>query len=731
MKHLLTDIKPAKKHLRLTFADAGDIFVPWTHCYATGRVNRKTAAKIENELHAQRQDISPRLFVSGKKYVLQADTHFHAELPESFSRGNYAFYARMRGFIPFFFYTFPDEIEQPMQEKKQLADAFSSLNALLLETFHPSFATRIRKQLIQNGEEGALYKKMSEQQQRAWMETERQYDGFMERCKESLALALNPKDFSLEVTLQSLPFFPSTAPTREEIMELRWAFFDIEKPLYEQGGQISFFGIQKGKDAETTVLSLYDGMGRQGIDTEEKLIAEAAALLKDTDVLCAYNIGYDAIEARNAGDFEIGLDNEEPKIKVAQQFMRRIGVKGKLVVDPFRWAKIAYGHLPNQKMATVAQHVLGSSHGKELGYAQLAELELIIQGKASPDKTMHLFDKRSIGDDRKKEAYNLIASYLKKDVKTLERMVLSDAFQEYLALALRVSSVFRLELPRVMHAPTAMREVHQRDYYLAMGTYLRSGARAREKEKEAKEELRNYFTHRLGKHPAKKGCHKDVQKAYVSIGMLVAPLFENAFPEAKLLLQEDFQEKNTAIEPGKNTLHGKHVYAQYLDALFQPAILGAVAYHMNREELLQLLKKENVDPKEFYETYRKSPIDIAAAHFDAYEKMKRLNSSRYRYEATYQAHPKAVWTRITQALDSLQVLAKEGKYFYIQGRTHRALLVEPSPAAALPQHCIPVEMIELMHLGDKVTYIERDMWHGRKAGKKGQLDFFQALAGGR
>ncbi len=272
--------------------------------------------------------------------------------------------------------------------------------------------------------------------------------------------------------------------TVEELLAQPRVIVDIETPLYgtaeEEVSWTAVIASHNGQQ-QKTVFSLYpmplrvDDFVGQSCRGEQDLVARVKEEIRRIEtvdqphstIFIAYNVPFDAIQLRDAGEFTIGDEEEEPKKVSTIPFFERIGIQGMDVLDLLRWARIQYDYLPDRKLVTVARHVLGDdAFYKQITYGQQRELERICRGQ---DPATCSAEVQKMVASR--PAVEIIASYVKGDVLVLDALVQSGSFHHALEDVTTMARIFRVDPFLLLHDPKRIQDYLERRFFERVGIF--------------------------------------------------------------------------------------------------------------------------------------------------------------------------------------------------------------------------------------------------------------------
>ena len=331
----------------------------------------------------------------------------------------------------------------------------------------------------------------------------------------------------------------SAAELRSEPMLL----LDIEKPLFgtpeEEISWTAVLRYQAGETSQKSIYTLYNLL--QPVNgyhlkpcPDESALVEAVAEHSRTagaTILVVYNAPYDTIQLREAGNFELGEFNAEPKKVATTPFFERIGVQGLDILDLLRWARIQYGYLPNQKLVSIGKHVLGEEEfSKEISYEEQAELERICKGM-DPTTASPAVQQKLPG----RTAPEVIASYVGGDVEVLVKLLDSVPFQHALEDAAFIGDLFHIDPFLLLHDAKRIQDYLERKFFDHTGTFADAVFPRYQVFMEYEQRVKERLKVIVGKHfPSEEmGIQNKVTKLFLPLGRALRSDLAWFFPEIK------------------------------------------------------------------------------------------------------------------------------------------------------------------------------------------------------
>ncbi len=405
------------------------------------------------------------------------------------------------------------------------------------------------------------------------------------------------KDYCLDSVIASSDFIKSKRKmTGEELKAQKWIFIDIEKPKYDDPDEaiswVSLVYYENGKVVKKETHTIRDtGLTKKG-DREilsyvkhgdqyknyEDMIKELNKRITDFNplVFSSYNLRYDAIETRDAanGAFGIGVENEEPRIKVSTKFFERIGIRGRLTYDMLRHAQMFLPHLPNKKLNLVAKYILGDeAFGKIINYDQQRELENITMYgsiKNRSKEVLKLIEKEAgiklkemSTKQIKMYSARVIEEYVSGDTDVLPKLLDSKWGIESFDLITKVCKLLDLSIEQFVTYGN-LNKFHKKNYYEKVGipydwVYPLFNNSLLKINNNAAIRLKN-LKNRLIKQKNKPGLHKNVYHVYVPLSSDFLDIYDLR-ENSKQKLEDFPREFKTPIE--------KYFYSKVIEGILK------------------------------------------------------------------------------------------------------------------------------------------------------------------
>jgi hypothetical protein len=436
----------------------------------------------------------------------------------------------------------------------------------------------------------------------------------------------NTKDKAYDIILKNNYVKPVRSLTAEEILNSRLYIIDIEKPLFntpeEEVSWVATILLDKGKPVKKTIRTLRNPGTKRLNDWDIELYKSESEMVdairteitapingKTVDAIAAYNAPYDIEHTEEAGDFEIGERESDPKVEVAVDFFRKLKVHGKLVLDPLRQARVRFRHLPNRKFELVlaeAQNILSS---KLVNYEQLALLERTSKYNDTSILTPHLKDlvTKEAGTITPENCALTAAKYVAGDVDHLQQMLQSQWYKDHLADCVKISETYHVELSRIMHSVKTINDAQERCYFDFVGTYRDVVYKKFKKMIRLQQEGRSYLMDRLAYHlcqQSRAGAHKNVYKVSLPVGMWLAEHVAGINPNNP---QQRFTDVLKLRDYALQFRNDKPRYAainQYLDSLADYLMIDFGLLEKAKSEFNTKLAEAGIEYRAFEEAYK-------------------------------------------------------------------------------------------------------------------------------
>lgn len=543
--------------------------------------------------------------------------------------------------------------------------------------------------------------------------------------------------------------------TAEELLRETMSVVDIEVPLFDtKDAQVSWASVmhhQQRKLLEATVFSLYqtpssgEFQSEQGVG-EEELVEKVKRSIRNSGstIFVAYNVPFDAIKLREAGNFEIGEDDEEPKKVATLPFFERIGIKARDVLDLYRWARIQFDYLPNQKLVTVVKHLQGeSSFKKDITYRQQAQLERICQGRdpaeASPEVRAMLTER---------SAPEIIASYVHKDTAALVDILDSELFQQGVEDACHLGQLFTIDPFLLLHDAKRIQDFLERRFFEKVGTFrdalyprFKVFTQYEHKVKEKlKREVKSHFP------TTTQGTIENCTKVYLPLGRVLRQDVQWFFPEA--------HEFYTYVDAHNNDPQRRFFLARYEDAMaeWMWKDYAAFLYEQGKfDEMTKEMDQSSVEGRLMQVSYRltargleervrkgtvaqyhlranftdedqrfmdEQKLDLPSFHrlFKQWSRVRQKNRILWgAYETgwkTFDSRLEGFCKEVQEYFQShgMEVVHADNRYLYVQG-SEQALREPECPV-------IPVDHIPRAYVaGERIYYPKYDFIAGFKRGE--------------
>jgi len=529
--------------------------------------------------------------------------------------------------------------------------------------------------------------------------------------------------------------------TAQEILGEKVVFLDTEVPLYDTAEEeLSWGGMifhQSGTASRGSLYALYPVISQpsfsaQQVSTEGDLAAKISTEIKSlgTTLFVAYNVPFDALHLREIGNFTLGEDEEEPKVLSSLKFFERIGIKGMDILDLYRWARTQFRYLPNQKLVTVARRVLGeTAFSKQINYQQQAELERICRRDTrynlSPEVAEML---------QERTAPEIIASYLREDIKVLEKIWESDFFTHGTEDLAFMSQLFKIDFFLLAHNPNRIQDYLERKFFEKVGTFYSAAfppfKAITEYEQRVKDKLERIVQKNF---PAKaEGRAEQIIQVFLPFGQAFREDLAPLFPEV-----EEFHQY---VDAHRDDPQRHFFLAQYEDALANwiwtdyaaqqyeqnkfhkmagkreqklEVMFGGTYHVLKARDLGEKVHRGSLAQKDFRTVFtgfdqdyiQKEGLDFRE-YFFLFKQWARAREKDRLLFGAYQCCWENLESRLNQfsakvnlflQSSGLEILHTQGKFLYLRG--------DPEKLNAADCPVIPTDQIPLAYLaGGKIFY---------------------------
>jgi hypothetical protein len=535
----------------------------------------------------------------------------------------------------------------------------------------------------------------------------------------------------------------SRAPSLEEIVNFKWAFIDIEIPHFRRkDAGITWIGAKywDGKKEISRIHTIYDVapdscngyevVKHKGI---EEMIESFTNEINgfNPDIVSSYNTRFDLIKLRETlAGFLIGKNKKSsaykelktnPLYKVTTKFFERIDITNRLVIDLFRWQKIARAYDINAKLEMAA------GFRKIFGYDLLEKFEdYCIKGGKLGEK-----------------AASIISKYLAKDVDSLFSIFNLKEFKNNMEDVLWMSEKFGISSDRLLHLTNVINEFQEEGFFKQMGItrkhifpYIKT-----KQTNELERKCLEYFTKKVVTKSIKenriKGISNDVYKVFIPVGdFFRGPL------SARSEKITDFFEYKDDFKGDKQRIFFLEQYAKefsrwmavdyarflkdkekYNKILSKNKIdfmeiknirrdLEAIVADKKQIKISEKLKKGNLTIKDIEELAdEKIRLFAENKNIDSNNLAKIINlysiarKKQNHFSGNYGITPQQIkrildkrFNEINEFIEKngLEIVAKEGNYLYLKGNKH-VLEREDAPV-------VMVDEIKKLYHSDKVYY---------------------------
>ncbi|MEM4254617.1 MAG: hypothetical protein QXR48_04525 [Candidatus Woesearchaeota archaeon] len=649
---VISEVLVRNNRLLITLKDLGTIYHEWQHHFPTKTLTPEQHKHVMKEFAAY----NPKEFDRIPKFNIiqitagtglpdklkKTNPKLHALFDKYFVTGHYTPQARWRTTVPWRTAE-PDPriiiiLKEKRESEKLLKEAIESAQAALRNS------EVAKKRRITNHEEyvaehwntlDSIIQDNTTIQKKKQADNER--NRLERRLNELLGEGIvetNPKDKSYDIILKNNYIKPVRQLTAEEILNGRICILDIEKPLFntpeEEISWVATILLDKGKTIKKTIHTLRNtGTSTIGSWIVEKHNTEAEiveAVRKEitatdengrsVDAVVAYHAPYDNENLKEAGDYEVGERETDPKVEVAMSFFRKLRIHGRMIIDPLPAARIRYKHLPNRKFELVLAEAQGIQAAKIINYNQLAQLE---KASKTGNTTVLTLDTIQIieRETNKKisELTNLPeacaqieAKYVSSDVDHLHEMLYSKWFRDFLTDACWISQTYNVELSRILHSTKTINDAQEKCYFDFVGTYRDVVYQKFKQMIRLEQEGRQQVWEKIAKWMVKKqeeGIQKNLHKIYLPIGLWLSRHVAGISEKNN---QTRFLEVKKLVDYAQQFKNDKQRYFtinQYLDALADYITVDFGLLDKARTEYEKLLHETGIPRKEFEAEYNR------------------------------------------------------------------------------------------------------------------------------
>jgi len=401
------------------------------------------------------------------------------------------------------------------------------------------------------------------------------------------------RDHKLRLEKTSADFLKKAkAPSLEDVVNFKWAFIDIEIPHFKRkNAGVTWVGVKyyDGKKEISRIHTIHDIAPDKSGDYEvikHKSIDEMIKSFTEEfnkfnpDVVSTYNTRFDLIKLRETlAGFKVGENKTDPLYKVTTKFFERIGIRNRLVIDFFRWQKIARAYDINAKLEMAA------GFEKSINYDQLAKFEdYCIRGGKIGEK-----------------ASNLDSRYLASDVDSLFSLFNLDEFRKNMEDILWMSDKFNISIERLLHMPNVINEFQEEGYFETMGI-TRKNVFPYKKTKQTnimERKCLDYFMKKVVNKSVKekeiKGVSNNVCKVFIPIG----DFFREPLSKRSTKIGEFFDYKDK-FEKDK---HRVFFLEQYAKAFSRWITVDYARFLKDKDKHDKILSKNNINFEEMKKIY--------------------------------------------------------------------------------------------------------------------------------
>ncbi len=572
--------------LFLGFKDHGGIYIPWKHLFSSKIIGSGNLPKDEDSANRQIKKIQdeianiPELINSATRnknnywwtFQLYCNPNLKDKLPSIFLKNNYTKQARWRLAPEGHFIKADDTLIYALKSQKAIASMLSILETKVSQSLENKSAGTLTRTLnkldklfssreLNNNDETKLDEYLNKLLDEAKSITPiKKLDNSIFAHRNEISVAIEKANKILEgkftffytkennsnrydlKLVETAPKYMenlcknSRAPNIDELLKMKWLFFDTETPFYKTNREITWTGV----------ATVQDENGKQKVDkfifTPNKLDSKKIngyKIISDVpndafvefvktfspDIISTYKTSHDLIEYRESeSGFAVGDENSDPKYKSSMPTFEKIGLKGMFVLDLLQWQKIA------RKFEINAKLELAAGIQKIISYDEMEQLE------------------------RDKE-YATVAKYLTGDVDALiSNLFETDEFKKSLESILWLSDNFKIGFEKIFNSPNSSLDFMERKFFEQYGINrddLPDGRDYLERKADSKHG-HDYFIEQMIsdglKFIPKKGLSKDVYKVFIPVGDIFRDAMETKFK----FLKEFYEYKDTTRSDRRN-----------------------------------------------------------------------------------------------------------------------------------------------------------------------------------
>ncbi len=696
-------------------------------------------------------------------YQLYADMRLKNILPDDFIKEDYTQWARRRLTCPAKFVVLDDYVVKAFKSRNKIKDKLINLREDLDSLSAKGYATRRinvlddifdknphikEKELFNLKENIECLKNLDYNLIKKRKEINDEIENANKLLNDDVKIVYSKAEKNKKPELriekkEDIFLKKSRVPSLDEIVNFKWAFIDIEIPHFKRrNAGITWIGA-KYYDGEKILSKIHtihnvtpdSSKGYQIIKYKsiQEMIESFTKEMNDfnPDIVSTYNTRFDLIKLRETiSGFFIGEQRRDsagqdtktnPIYKVTTKFFERIDIINRMVIDFFRWQKIARAYDINAKLEMAA------GFKKSISYDLLAKLE----------------DYCIRGEKRGEKASGIISKYLVNDVDSLSSLLNLNEFRKNMKDVLWMSEKFNISIERLLHMPNVINEFQEEGYFKQMGI-TRKHIFPYIKNKQTNEMERkciDYFTKKIVAKSVKregiKGVSEDVYKVFIPIG----DFFRGPLSERSKKIAEFFEYKDSLAEDKQRVFFLEQYanafsrwiavdYSRFLKDKdkFDKTIsknktkfseIREIYYNLqksiSKKQDIKLSKKfnnGNITIKDIEESIDKninSFIEEKSIKTEELSKIIKFYSNTRKKQShffgNYQRGPSEIekiinerFNRINDFIEknNFEVVAKEGNYLYLKGNKS-ALQRKGAPL-------VMVDEIKKLYNSDKVYY---------------------------
>jgi len=548
-------------------------------------------------------------------YQIYLPMKFKDVLPDDFIKQDYTQWARRRLTCPGKFVNLDDTLVEAFRKKNKIKNELIDFRKQIDNFSGKSYATRqindldeildknpkiSLENLIESSRNISSLKKIDESliKKRKKINDEiikanKLFNGDIKIDYSRFSDKKGKRSHKLRLEKKSTDFLKKAkTPSLEDVVNFKWAFIDIEIPHFKRkNAGVTWIGVKyyDGKKEISRIHTIhgiapetssgFEIVKHKSIDEMIKSFTEEFNKF-NPDVVSTYNTRFDLIKLRETlAGFKVGENKTDPLYKVTTKFFERIGIRNRLVIDFFRWQKIARAYDINAKLEMAA------GFEKSINYDQLAKLEdYCIEGGKIGEK-----------------ASKISSKYLASDVNSLFSLFNLDEFRKNMEDVLWMSDKFNISIERLFHMPNVINEFQEEGYFETMGI-TRKNVFPYKKTKQTnimERKYLDYFVKKVVNKSVKekeiKGVSNDVYKVFIPIG----DFFREPLSKRSIKIGKFFDYKDKL----KKDKHRVFFLEQYAKAFSRWITVDYARFLKDKDKHDKILSKNNIDFDEMKKIY--------------------------------------------------------------------------------------------------------------------------------